>query len=449
GINDGFLTPFKVKRIKTTLDDYIYTSDDTIVEGEVEEGKVYEEQDFNRVIVIKEREAYRVKTFLNLINQKEKTLVFCANQEHALAVRDLVNQYCDSKDPFYCVRVTANDGEIGEQYLREFQDNEKTIPTILTTSQKLSTGVDARNVRNIVLMRPVNSMIEFKQIIGRGTRLFDGKDYFTIYDFVDAYHHFADPEWDGDPIAPEVCALCGNDPCTCEKRPPQPCPVCGQRPCICIKDPPPVCPVCGESPCVCKKKIKIRLRDGKEREIQHMVSTSFWGADGKPISVEEFMNNLFGALPSFFKNEDELRQIWSDPITRKALLEKLADAGYGQAELSELQKLVDAEKSDLFDVLEYISFYIQPITRETRVTQAKPHILAGLRQEQRDFLEFVLFKYIDSGVEELDQSRLPNLIELKYHSIADATDVLGGVDEIRKLFFSFQRHLYEGREAQV
>ena len=107
-----------------------------------------------------------------------------------------------SKDPNYCVRVTANDGALGDQHLRTFQDNEKTIPTILTTSQKLSTGVDARNVRNIVLMRPVNSMIEFKQIIGRGTRLFDGKDYFTIYDFVKAYEHFNDPEWDGEPVEP-------------------------------------------------------------------------------------------------------------------------------------------------------------------------------------------------------------------------------------------------------
>ena len=100
------------------------------------------------------------------------------------------------------MRVTAEDGALGEQWLRTFQDNEKTIPTILTTSQKLSTGVDARNVRNIVLMRPINSMIEFKQIIGRGTRLFDGKDYFTIYDFVKAYEHFNDPEWDGEPLEP-------------------------------------------------------------------------------------------------------------------------------------------------------------------------------------------------------------------------------------------------------
>ena len=204
GINDGFLTPFKVKQISTTLDDYVYTSDDVVVEGEVEAGKRYIEADFNKIIEIKEREKKRVRIFMDEINQKEKTLVFCATQDHALAVRDLINQMkTASKDPNYCARVTANDGERGNQFLREFQDNEKTIPTILTTSQKLSTGVDARNVRNIVLMRPINSMIEFKQIIGRGTRLFDGKDYFTIYDFVKAHLHFSDPEWDGEPIEPD------------------------------------------------------------------------------------------------------------------------------------------------------------------------------------------------------------------------------------------------------
>jgi len=176
GINDGFLTPFRVKRIQTTLDKYIYTSDDTVIEGKVEEGREYVEDDFNRVIEIKEREEKRVKIVLDEINQKEKTIVFCAIQVHALAVRDLINQHKESTDPNYCHRVTANDGKPGEQHLRDFQDNEKTIPTILTTSQKLSTGADARNIRNIVLLRPINSMIEFKQIVGRGTRLFDGKD---------------------------------------------------------------------------------------------------------------------------------------------------------------------------------------------------------------------------------------------------------------------------------
>ncbi|HZK12768.1 MAG TPA: DEAD/DEAH box helicase family protein [Atribacterota bacterium] len=446
GVNDGFLTPFKVKRIKTTIDDYIYTSDDQIIEGEVEEGKIYIEPDFNKIIEIKEREAKRVQIFLSEINQSEKTIVFCATQDHALAVRDLVNQYKKSKEPNYCVRVTANDGALGDQYLREFQDNEKTIPTILTTSQKLSTGVDARNIRNIIVMRPVNSMIEFKQIIGRGTRLFDGKEYFTLYDFVDAYHHFADPEWDGEPIL-EVCAKCGQDPCVCEKKPPRICPICGQWPCVCKKEPPEVCPICGKRPCVCIKKVKIKLRDGKEREIQFMIATSFWNADGKPISAEEFLKGLFGTLPEFFKSEDELRKIWSNPITRKTLLEKLLDAGYGKAELVDLQKLINAENSDLFDVLEYISFAIKPITREMRVAQAQAKIFRGLDNKQKEFLEFVLSKYIETGVEELDQEKLPALLTLKYQAIMDAEEILGGVDNIRTIFIEFQKYLYEKAAA--
>jgi len=449
GINDGFLTPFKVKRIKTTLDDYIYTSDDTVIEGQIEEGKLYKEADFNKIIEIKQREAKRVRVFLNEINQKEKTIVFCANQDHALAVRDLINQLSVSKDPFYCVRVTANDGALGEQYLKDFQDNDKTIPTILTTSQKLSTGVDARNVRNIVLMRPVNSMIEFKQIIGRGTRLFDGKDFFTIYDFVDAYHHFADPEWDGEPLEPEVCQICGEDPCVCKKEPPKPCPVCGETPCICEKPEPEPCPDCLNLPCTCKKKVKVMLRDGKEREIGHMISTSFWSADGKPISVEEFLSSLYGALPSFFKDEAELRAIWSNPATRRNLLAQLQEAGYGLDNLAELQKLVDAEKSDLFDVLEFISFNIKPMTREWRASLAKPKILEGLSLKHREFLEFVLFKYIDTGFEELDQARLPNLIDLKYGSMSDASDELGGAEEIISLFVGFQKHLYDFQGENV
>ncbi len=188
GINDGFLAPFKVKQLSTTLDEYVYTPDDRLIEGDIEVGRRYTETDFNKITEIKEREAHRVKIFMDQIDQTEKTLVFCSTQDHALAVRDLINQMKTSHDPNYCARVTANDGLIGEQFLHDFQDNEKTIPTILTTSQKLSTGVDARNIRNIVLMRPINSMIEFKQIIGRGTRLYEGEDYFTIYDFVRAHH---------------------------------------------------------------------------------------------------------------------------------------------------------------------------------------------------------------------------------------------------------------------
>jgi type I restriction enzyme, R subunit len=427
GINDGFLTPFKVKRIKTTLDDYIYTSDDQIIEGEIEEGKLYTEPDFNKIIEIKEREAKRVQIYMDEANQKEKAIIFCATQDHAAAVRDLVNQNKKSADASYCVRVTANDGEIGEQFLREFQDNEKTIPTILTTSQKLSTGVDARNIRNIVLMRPVNSMIEFKQIVGRGTRLFDGKDFFTIYDFVDAYHHFADPDWDGEPLEPEV----SNPKSTTSEE--------------LIKSTEQE-DEGGEKEK--RKRIKIKLRDGKEREIQSMISTSFWNADGKPISAEEFLNNLFGELPNLFKSEAELRTLWGNPITRRTLLEKLEEAGFGKDELANLQKLIDAEKSDLFDVLEYVfNSDNKPMTREARVAAAQATIFALLNNKQKEFIEFVLSKYIETGVEELNQEKLPILLTNKYQSLEDAKDILGDAANISKLFIEFQKHLYKQNVA--
>ena len=442
GINDGFLTPFRVRQISTTLDEYVYTSDDTVVEGEVEAGKRYAEEDFNKRIEIREREAKRVKVFMDQIDQREKTLVFCATQAHALLVRDLINQMKTSPDPNYCHRVTAEDGALGDQWLRAFQDNEKTIPTILTTSQKLSTGVDARNIRNIVLMRPIGSIIEFKQIIGRGTRLFEGKDYFTIYDFVKAHHHFSDPEWDGEPLEQDPCPRCGQRPCACETPPPQPCPDCGKLPCECPKEP---CEVCGKIHCICnrKRKVKVKLADGKERNIQHMAVTTFWHPDGTPMSAQQFMEMLFGKLPEFFKNEEELRKLWSDPVTRKVLLDGLAERGFGGEQLAEMQKLIDAEKSDIFDVLAYVAFSLPPITREVRAAVAREVIDQKFDSKQVAFLTFVLAQYVRVGVEELSPEKLSPLLRLKYNNaIADAIADLGAPEEIGKTFSSFQQYLY-------
>ena len=442
GINDGFLTPFRVKQIQTTIDYYVWTSDDAIVEGEIESGKIYEEADFNRSIEIRAREKKRVEILLSQINQNEKTLVFCANQAHALLVRDLVNQLKTSKDVSYCQRVTADDGARGEQWLRDFQDNEKSIPTILTTSQKLSTGVDARNVRNIVLMRPVNSMIEFKQIIGRGTRLFDGKDYFTIYDFVKAHLNFQDPEWDGPPQEEEPCPKCGQRPCACEVKPPKPCEVCGQSPCGCPKEP---CAVCGQINCICtkKSKVKVKLADGKERTIQHMMMTTFWHPDGTPMSAQQFMELLFGKLPDFFQSEVELRNLWSAPDTRAKLLQGLADKNFGHDKLVAMQQLIDAEKSDLFDVLAYVAYAMPPVTRAVRADHARVHINSRFNAKQQTFLEFVLQHYVTEGVEELEQSKLNPLLRLKYGAIQDAVADLGGQpEEITKVFAGFQKYLY-------
>jgi type I restriction enzyme, R subunit len=421
GINDGFLTPFKVKQIGTTLDEYQFVPDDVVVEGEVDPKKRYLEEDFNRVIIIPEREAYRVKLLMSLINQNEKTLVFCATQDHAAMVRDLINQQKISKDPNYCVRVTANDGARGDEHLRNFQDNDRMSPVILTTSQKLSTGVDARNVRNIVLMRPVGSMIEFKQIIGRGTRLFDGKDYFTIYDFVKAHHHFSDAEWDGEPE--DNTSEGGQYAPTLPKEPPQ------------VKEP-------NEDESR-PKKIKIKLRDGKERSIQNMMATSYYSADGRMMSSAQFLESLFGALPEFFKDEDELRAIWSRPGTRKVFLDRLAERGFAKDQLVDMQKIIEAEKSDLFDVLAFVAFAMPPITRDARAIGAKSQIHAQFNDKQEAFLDFVLTQYVREGVEELDQEKLSPLLQLKYSAIADALGDLGTAEQIRDVFVGFQKYLYQ------
>ena len=442
GINDGFLSPFRVKQVHTTIDEYVHTSDDIVLEGEIEESKVYTESEMNRIIEIKAREEYRVKKFLNMMNQDDKTLVFCATQLHAAAVRDLINQNTDSTNVNYCHRVTADDGNLGEEHLRDFQDNEKTIPTILTTSQKLSTGVDAPEIRNIVLMRPVNSIIEFKQILGRGTRLFDGKDYFTLYDFVDASHHFLDG-WDGPPL---VCEDCGEAVCVCEGGGISVCSICSKKPCECEKQEQEPCRICGKKPCECDKKprkkmIKVKLSDGKIRELDSMVQTSFWSTEGKPVSSEEFLHSMFGALPEFFRNENELRAIWSKPDTRKKLLQELSDNGFTHSQLNDLRSLVHAEDSDLYDVLAYVGFSTNPVNRSKRAEYAKSQF-GVYESKQRVFLDFVLKQYVESGVNELDDTKLPDLLILKYNAIADAKRELGEISSIRNLFIDFQKDLY-------
>ena len=436
GINDGFLTPFKVREISTTGDNYRYTPDDEILEGEIDEEKEYSLEEQNRIIELMDVEKYRVKLFMDMMNQNQKTLVFCATQIHAAAVRDLINQYADSSNPNYCHRVTADDGKRGETHLNQFKDNERTIPTILTTSQKLSTGVDAPEVRNIVLMRPINTMVEFKQIVGRGTRVFDGKDYFTIYDFVNAHEHFNDPEWDGEPIEPEP-----------SKPKPEPgiCPDCGQSPCMCIHEPE-ICDDCGEYPCICetpsRKMTRVKLSDNKVRELDSMVKTSFWSPDGTPISAEQFIENLFGELPDLIKSEDELRRIWSKPGTRKQLIQELSDRGYTGQQLEDLRRTIHGEDSDLFDVLSYVAYHKDIVPRTDRAERAKLH-LDSYDPKQQEFINFVLEQYVKEGVSELDDDKLGNLLRLKYRAITDAKQQLGDLSSIRETFIGFQEWLYE------
>jgi type I restriction enzyme R subunit len=424
GIEDGFLTPFKVRQMASTIDEYVYHPEDEVISGEVEIGDSFDEGDFNNRIIIADRELARVREFMGQIDQRQKTLVFCATQEHAALVRDLINQVKTSTNPDYCHRVTAEDGEIGNAHLRAFQDNDKTIPTILTTSQKLSTGVDARNVRHIVLMRPVRSMIEFKQIIGRGTRTYDGKDHFTIWDFVRAHENFEDPEWDGEPLEP-VPPTARGATVTGE----------GDRGDVGHGGD-------DEDPTEPASKLIIKLADGKARSIQFIATTTYWGPDGKPMTVQQFLERLFGDLSDLIVDEDALRAEWSDPDRREKLIAVLADRGYDADKLDDMRRLIDAPMSDLFDVLAYIRFTSPPKTRKERARSAEKAGLETAEGEMRSFLTGVLQAYAAHGERELSLLKLATFLIARYGTIADAKSRLGDTAAIRSAFIDIQRDLY-------
>ncbi len=422
GINDGFLTPFRVRNLSTNFEEYQYNASDD-VDGEIDPEKTYKD---NEVFIV-DKELERVKKFMDEINQNDKTLVFCATQTHAGFIRDMINQYkTASTNPNYCVRVTADDGARGEMFLRQFQDTSKTIPTILTTSQKLSTGVDAIQVKNIVLLRPVNSMIEFKQIIGRGTRVCEDKDYFTIYDFVGASKNFEDKEWDG-PTEYTGKPGTGNGGKGGQGgnggnggngnggETPEP-----------------------------KKITKIKLGKGREVKIFDD-GTTFYDKDlGKPISAKEFIERLVGQMPNFFKTEEELRQVWLDPITRKTLLKRFAERGYNRETFKYIQKALNAENNDVFDVLSFLAeFCNDMMTRSERADQCKFYVMDNYAARQFAFIEFVLQQYVKEGISELDDERIGKLVNLKYGSPMNALQELGKPDEIRSMFCNFQQYLYK------
>ena len=436
GIEDGFLTPYRVRISSSNIDNYIYDPEDDVESGEIDPNKIYTETDFyHGNIKIRERDEFRVEEFLKQIDPDEKTIVFGATQAHAAILRDLINQHSRKPNVNYCKRVTSDDGDKGEADLKTFQDNEKLLPTILTTSQKLSTGVDAKNVRNIVLMRPVNNIIEFKQIIGRGTRLFDGKYFFTIYDFVGASRNFSDPEWDGEPIIdtpepPDGGKPDGSNGSSGGPRKPKPCKICGNLPCTC------------DAKTKEKKCVEIKLSDGHVLRLCAQWQEKFM-FDGELITLEQFIKILFGKIPEFFKDSKDLRARWSDPTTREALLQNLSDNGFSKERLRQVQALTQNEKCDLLDVLELIAYNKSPMERAERVRLMHEEILNEISEKQVPFMEFVLQQYVENGVDELSLNQLPELVKLKYGTIKDACDKMGVTGkDLKKLFTDFQKTLY-------
>lgn len=446
GIEDGFLTPFKVKRITTTMDRYVFNPQDFVESGEVDEAREYTLSDFNKAIYLPEREERMAEILLEQINPNQKTIVFCNDEKHAAMMRDAINKYKPAgtlgDDRNYCVRITAAEGAVGDGYLEEFRDNEKQVPTIVTTSRKLSTGVDARNVRFVVLMRNVGSMVEFKQIVGRGTRIYDDKDYFTIVDFYGNDAKFEDPEWDGEPQEVEVADVTEPEPTTVvvddvergnlegddsETNEPEPA-YDGSE-------------VGMDEPKESKQKTVIRLGDGKEREIKYSVDTKFY-MDGRAVSPHEFLEKLFGEIPELFKDEDDLRKQWSDPRTRELLLQGLAERGFEEEKLQALKQLCDAEDSDVYDVLRYIAYAKETMTRVERARIVREYYLEQLDDNEREFVSFILDTYEKQGENELSMQNLTSLVSLRYKTMRDATSLLGSAEEIVDDYLELQTELY-------
>ena len=421
GINDGFLTPYKVKRVRTNLDEYVFKSGDKVKQGELDKQQ-YDQSEFNRTIVIPERIDTIAQSILKLISPMDKTIVFCVDQEHALNMRDAINRHKSIKDMDYCVRVTSDEGQRGKDKLEQFQDNDKDIPVILTSSQMLTTGVDARNVRNIVLTRNINSMVEFKQIVGRGTRIFEGKDFFTIIDYTGATNNFYDEDWDG---LPEDIDDPDDPPQTKPGNPPRDNP--GGRK---------------------KKKEKVIVKLAKGRTVDVIdIDTRYVGADGTPLSAEEFLKQLVGSLPSLYKNVEQLRKIWKNPSERAILFKELENSGFSTKNLQDLKSMMNAEDSDIFDVLAYLSFNTPMKTRKERVVKVKSkEKLFNIYSDYKaiDFLNFVLDRYEQDGVEELGEDKLGDLIKLSsFGTIQDAEQAFGGLHQIKQAYNDLQANIYQ------
>jgi type I restriction enzyme R subunit len=348
----------------------------------------------------------------------------------------MINKHKIVADPYYCVRVTSDEGKPGRDLLERFQDNDKDIPTILTSSQMLTTGVDARNVRNIVLDRSIGSMVEFKQIVGRGTRIFEGKDYFTIVDFRGATNRFYDEDWDGDPVSVETPATFGTD----DRQPSEydGCHAgeaggCSTEPGgLEIREP--------------TEKLTVRLSNAREFKVID-VEIRYIDENGRPLSAEKFVERLMVKLPGLFSSKEELRETWSDPDQREILLNKLAQTGFDGEQLATLRRMFAAEESDLFDLLAFLA-YEQPMKkRRVRVEATKANTAFFEKFDQkpaRDFLYFVLKRYEETGVSELARDRMPGLIKMSgIGTTRDASQAFGGSPaKILAAFRNLQHELY-------
>ena len=406
GIEDGFLAPFKVINISTNIgDEWRPIKGQKDIYGNEIEDRIYNNSDYDYNIVIEDRHrevAQEITNYLKSTDRMAKTIVFCADEAHAERMRiALVNANADmcKKNPDYVVRITGSD-EYGKGKLDYFISVASKYPVIATTSKLLSTGVDCKMVKLIVLDQQIGSMTEFKQIIGRGTRIREkeGKTHFVVMDFRNVTRLFADPDWDG-PI--EI------DP----DYPPKPCPVCGKNPCVCPKPTPPsVCPVCGKNPCEVKVINKV---------------VSVYDTNGKLLRTESITDYTKKNIIDTYATIETFTSKWNALKRKSEIAEMLKEAGIDLAVLKHDRNMDDV---DDFDFICHIAYGKKTLTRRERAEQVKKRdVFSKYGEQARLVLEALLDKYMDEGISELENlSVLKNDPFRRFGSPANIARLFGG-----------------------
>jgi len=443
GIEDGFLAPYRVHRIQTTYDAFGWRPDKDQLDryGRAIPDGLYQTPDFERTVALLARTeaiARSISDFLLRTDPMAKTIVFCVDQEHAEGMRaalirlnpELVREY-----PDYVCRITSDEGDVGRGRLSDFQDVERVSPVIVTTSKLLSTGVDIPTCKNIVLVQVINSIVEFKQIIGRGTRVRDdyGKYFFNILDYTgSATRAFADPDFDGEPalIDETVIDDAGK-------------PIEERYKLVLPETPLPEDMV--REPQVFEPREPTRRKyyvDGGSVEIAaHLVYEL--DADGHQLRVVKLTDYAAEKVRTLYANSAQLRRQWSDPAQRAEIIRKLTDRGIAFDELKAAAHQPDA---DPFDLLCHITFSAPLRTcreRAERLRRDERKFFEQYQPEARRILDELLEKYAEHGVTQFeipDALKVPPVSE--HGNVAEIAALFGGAEKLRDAVNRLQALIY-------
>jgi type I restriction enzyme R subunit len=442
GIDDGFLAPYKVVRpgLNIDLESYRPEKGKLDIFGNPVEDRIYNTLDFDRAIVVEERTkavAKRITNFLKANSRFDKTIVFCVNIAHAERMRQaLVNENSDltAQEPKYVMRITGDNQE-GKAQLDYFIDEDSCYPVIVTTSELLSTGVDCKTCKLIVLDKIINSLTMFKQIIGRGTRLKPeyGKEFFTIMDFRDNCRLFADPDFDGEPIPdenytePQPCEKYHSLPCKC------PCPICNQFLCECA------CFVCGQNPCECEWPDIVFVNGVRVTIINERVQ--YYDHDGKLTteSITEYSRkNILGEYASL----NNFLNIWNSDLHKEAVIEELKDRG---VLLDALREETGRYDIDDFDLICHIAFDKKPLTKAERANNVRKRDYFNRYEGlARDVLLALLDKYAETGIQNLEGTAILELDPFRtMNSPAEIVGAFGGGDNFLQALKELQNEIYK------